>query len=85
MRPRERRQSRFRGSEPAYRQRAIFETSLECVALEVLHYQEVHAVMGADVVKVANMRMVERGDGASFALEALTRAGLKDLDRRWCG
>ena len=63
------------------RQWTFFETSLECVALEVLHYQEVHAVLCADVVKVANMRMVECGDGAGFAFEALARTGLEDLDR----
>ena len=58
----------------------FFETSLECVAVKVFHYEEIYAVLCADIVEVANMRMVQRGDGPDFALEALTRAGLEDLD-----
>ena len=72
--------SRFRESEPAYRQWTFLEPSLNCVAVKVFHYQEIHTVLCADIVEVANMRMVERGDGPGFAFEALTRARLEDLD-----
>src|ERR1700676_1641755 len=46
------------------------------LALDILHYQ----VIGADVVNLADIRMIERGDGFGFALEALRELGGGNLD-----
>ena len=45
----------------------------ERLALEMLHDEKRGAVMLADVVERADMRMVERRDGARFAFEAGAR------------
>ena len=55
-------------------------------SFEVLHHQEVDAVLVSDVVERADVRMLKRGDGARFALEALPEIGVggerrgQDLD-----
>ena len=41
--------------------------------LEVLHDEELDAVLLADVVKRADVRMVQRGDALRLALETLTK------------
>ena len=41
------------------------------LAVDKLHDEEVDVVVRADVVEVADVRMVEGGDRAGFALEAL--------------
>ena len=46
------------------------------LAFQVLHHQEVDAVLVADVVQRADVRMVQRGDGLRFALEALLHLGV---------
>src|SRR5262249_29141899 len=45
-------------------------------SLAVLHHQ----VIGAEIVQCANVRMIERCEGARFALEALTMLLVQDLD-----
>ncbi len=52
------------------RQRSARETPLQRFSLNVFHDEEVAAVLVPDVVDRADMRMVERGDGTRFALEA---------------
>jgi len=47
------------------------------VALDVLHDE----VVGSDVVELADVRMVEGGDGARLALGALVVFGFGNLDR----
>jgi len=49
---------------------------LENFALHVFHDQ----VVGADIVQPANVGMVQRGDGASFALGALRELVLGNLE-----
>ncbi len=44
--------------------------------LEGLHYQ----VIRADIVKLADVRVIQRCDRASFALEAFTELGCGSLD-----
>src|SRR5262249_43716397 len=44
--------------------------------LDELHHQ----VVGTDVVKLANMRMIQRGDGARFALETFGKLLAGNLD-----
>ena len=41
------------------------------LALQVLHHQEVHAVLAPHVVERADVRVVQAGDGLGFALEPL--------------
>jgi hypothetical protein len=44
---------------------------LQRLALQVLHHQEIHAVLLADVVQGANVRMVQSRHRVRFALKAL--------------
>ena len=59
----------------------------ERFAFEVLEHQVIDAILTADVVQGADVRVVDLGDGARLALEALARfrvvghAGRKHLDR----
>ncbi len=46
------------------------------VALQVLHDQEVDAVLTADVMERANVRVVQAGDGLHLALEPLLQIGV---------
>ena len=57
------------------RQRAFRQSLRERLAFEVLHDQIVDAVLVADVVKRADVRMVERSDRFGFALEPLAECG----------
>ena len=46
------------------------------LAVEELHDQEVGTVLRADVVEMADVRMIQRGNGAGFALETLLKFGI---------
>ena len=59
------------------RERPFLEPRGQGLALEMRHDQVVRAIDAADIVDAADMRMVQRSDGASLALEAL----LADRDR----
>ncbi len=50
-------------------QRTTREAIGQRLAVEQLHHEEVHAVLMPDVVDGADVRVVQRGDGARFALE----------------
>jgi len=69
------------------RQRAALQALGQRLALEQLHHEVVDPVLGPHVVERANVGMVEAGDGAGLALEALPERGVgsevggKDLDR----
>ena len=52
------------------------------LALDLLEHQEVDAVLSPDVVQRADVRMIERGDGARFTLEACPRLGRAGEVRR---
>lgn len=52
-------------------QRHFPESLGQRLALQVLHDEEVHALVLADVVESADMQMVQTRDGARLALEAL--------------
>ena len=58
------------------RQRPAREPRAERLAVEILHHQELDAVLLADVVERADVRMVEPRDGARLALEPLPAVGL---------
>ena len=66
--------------------RAHRDAIVECLALDVLHHQEVRAVLVADIVQGADVRMVQTGNGLGFTTEAgqplrITREMFrKDLD-----
>ena len=53
-------------------QGALLQSVGEGLPFEVLHHQEVHALLSSDVVKRADVRMVQTGDRARFTLEALS-------------
>ncbi len=53
------------------RQRAPAQAIGKRLAVEELHNQEVGAVLRADVVEMADVWMIQRGNGTSFALETL--------------
>ena len=60
---------------------------LQRLAIEQLHHHELLAVVGADVVERADVRVIEVRDDPRFALEALDRVGVgvrfvgQELDR----
>ena len=49
----------------------------ERLAFQVLHHQERPALVAVDIVERADVRMVQRGDGARLALEALHRGAVR--------
>ena len=69
------------------RQRAACEPRGQRLALEELHDQVGDAVLLAEVVQDADVRMVQRADDAGFAIEALAELRVggelrrQDLDR----
>ena len=52
------------------------ERALEAGAFDILHDQ----IVGTDVIKVADVGVVQRGDGAGFAGEALGELRARDFD-----
>ena len=40
-----------------------------------------HQVVGSDVVEMADVRMIQRGDGAGFAFETFAEAFARNFDR----
>ena len=48
----------------------------ERLALQMLHDQEVHTVLAPDVVERTDVRVVQGGDRARFALEPLLQIGI---------
>jgi hypothetical protein len=52
------------------------------LALDVLHDEEIDATVGPDVVQSTDVLILNRGDGARFALEALARLGRVGQVRR---
>ena len=50
--------------------------SLQWLAFDILH----HEVIGADVVQRADVRVIQRSDGACFRLESRAVFGLQPLD-----
>jgi hypothetical protein len=51
--------------------RAAFKARCKSLSLEVLHDQIFGPVVSADVKKRADVRVLDRADGTSFALKAL--------------
>jgi hypothetical protein len=64
------------------RKRSFGNTGGKRFALEILHHQIIDAVLDADVVQRADMRMAKRRDGAGFALKALAVFGIGGQIRR---
>src|SRR5215471_17858659 len=58
------------GKRPVERQRPS-----ERPAVDILHDQ----VIGADIIQSADVRMIQRGDGASLPLETFGELNLRDL------
>ncbi len=64
------------------RQHAFRQTLSESLAFEILHDQEVGAILRADVVKGTDIRMLERGNGFGLALHALPQFRIRGKMRR---
>ncbi len=64
------------------RHRAAMQAVGECLTLEVFHDEVVHAVLRADVMQRADVRMIQRGDGFGLALHALAQFGVGREMRR---
>ena len=48
----------------------------QCLTFQILHHQVIDAVLLADIVQGADMRMIEAGNGARLSLETLTQLRL---------
>src|SRR5208282_562757 len=59
----------------AHRQGAFAEPICQSLALEKLHDQKINSILRTDVVELADREMIERGNGAGLALEALLQFG----------
>ena len=46
-------------------------------ALEELHHKKIDTLIPADIEQRANVRMIQRGDGLRFALEAALSVGIR--------
>jgi hypothetical protein len=57
-------------------QRPLGQARGQCCSLQVLHHEEVDAVLMADVAEDRDMRMIQAGDGTRFALEPLAQVRL---------
>ena len=55
------------------RERTLGQTIGQRLAFEVLHHQIAEAILHANIVEVANIRMADRRDGPCLAIEALFR------------
>ena len=58
------------------RQRAYSQPLSQRLPFQVLHHQEVNAILLSDVIERADVRMIQTGDGAGFSLESLAQLGL---------
>ena len=59
-----------------HRQRLAPDTMLERLPFEMLHHNEVPAVLLPDLVNRADVRMIQRGSGARLPLKSLQRIGI---------
>ena len=57
-------------------ERLVCEASVERLAFEVLHDEEVDSILRADVVKDADVRMLQAGNGFGFAIETGAEFGV---------
>ena len=64
------------------RQRAFRQAVSESLAFEIFHHQEVGAVLRADIVEGADVRMLQRGNGPGFPLHPLLQFGVRGKMRR---
>ena len=56
--------------------------AIERLSVDALHDQEVEIALAADVVHGADVRVVQRGDDAGLAGEAIAGRGVDDSSRR---
>ncbi len=64
------------------RQCTLLQSVGEGVPFDVLHDHEVDAVLAADVVKSADVGVIQAGDGTGFSLESLPDFGMAGYVRR---
>jgi hypothetical protein len=69
------------------RQGAASDSIGECLTLDVFHHQELDAILIADIVERANVRVIQTRNGPSFQLESFAKfrlvrqCGRQNLDR----
>src|ERR1700726_2108880 len=65
------------------RQRAFHESLREGLAFQIFHHEEIDSVLLANVEESADVRMIQAGDDASFALESLTQfSSVSEMTRK---
>ncbi len=57
-------------------QRSLFEPLCQRLPFHALHHKIVDAILTADVMQHTNVRMIQAGNGLSFAFEALLSNGI---------
>jgi hypothetical protein len=68
-----------RDADRTVEQRAPVARRPDRLAVDVLHDE----IVGADVVEVTDVRMIQRRDRAALALEAFREGGLRELQGDW--
>jgi hypothetical protein len=63
-------------------QGAFHQAISERLPFEIFHHQELPAVLRADVIKRADIRILKRGNGFRFALHALLQFRIRGKVRR---
>jgi len=63
-------------------QRSLFQSLGQRLAVQVFHDNEINAVLVADVVQRADVRMIQAGNNFGLALEALTACRIVSKMRR---
>jgi len=58
------------------RQRTPYEPLFECFPLQIFHNQKIDAVLMPDIMKGADIRMREFGNGFGFLLQTVSRRGV---------
>src|SRR6202521_5090544 len=65
-----------------HRQRTFFQARGQRFAFDIFHYQEVDALLATNIVKNADVRMIQAGNSFRFVLEALPQNGIAGKMRR---
>ncbi len=58
---------------PVDREWTLLQVTRQRLTVEILHHEEIDAILLADIVESTNVRMVQRGDRPRLALEALAQ------------
>jgi hypothetical protein len=62
------------------RQRSLLEPMSQRFALQILHYQEIRAIMLAEIVNVTDVRVIQCGDRTCFTFQTFRELLSRDFD-----